>query len=272
MLAAQLLGERGEGPDIVALRQARERELDHHVQRAIDQALNGSRGRSLPLETPDRITAPDEQEGYAEVFQSVSKMLVHELRDLVGYARLDLARELSDVRESRAIKSVERIGELLDAIEQLGDLPSNGESEPLDLSDVAMAACERERKRLSVAVESAGPDSAYVVGNRMLIDLALAKAIENAAESTVGGPAPRSPVVVNWGVTDRGAWFAVIDDGVGLAPGIDAFAFGRSSKIGHLGVGLTLASKAIGALGGTVILEPNATGGATLRAAWPVER
>lgn len=270
ILAARLLGERGTASDITALQRARDRELDHHVQRAIEQALRNAQGPTASSDASARITAPDENEAYARAFQSVSTMLVHELQNLVGFARLDIAREVLDPNRSQAARSVERIGELLDAIEELGDLTTQREAEALDLSMVIRQTCEREEVRLGSDLEPVGPRSVEVSGSPVLIDLALAKGIENAAESTADGPNAMAPIVVNWGATDRDAWFAVLDEGAGLASDIDAFAFGKSDKDDHLGVGLTLASKAIKAMSGSIRLEPNRAGGATLRANWPI--
>ncbi len=172
---------------------------------------------------------------------------------------------------SRAARSIERIAELLDAIEELGDISTGVEWERFDLSELIFKIVEREEVRLSAGVEVIGPARLPVTGSPALVDLALAKGIENAAESTEIGPNPKSALLLNWGVTDRDAWFVVIDDGVGLAPNIDVFGFAKSDKEGHLGVGLALASEAIKAMSGTLTLEANAGSGATLRATWPIQ-
>lgn len=271
ILAARLLGERGEAADIMALERARNRELDQHVRRAIDLALREARTRGKPSPSQFVERALVDEDAYSQAFRSVAKMLVHELRDLVGFARLDIAHEVPDLTHSQAARSIERIAELLDAIEELGSIGARSELEKLNLSDLIVAACEREEARLSLRVQAHGPKDLQASGSPGLIDLALAKGIENAAESTAAGPHPEVPITVNWGVTDRDAWFAIIDDGAGLTPSIDPFSFGRSDKEGHLGVGLTLASKAMKAMSGDLALESNASGGATLRARWPLK-
>jgi signal transduction histidine kinase len=272
ILAARLLGQRGTPVDIAALKKARNRELDHHVRHAIDQALrradDDARSGSPQIEEDEDQALS--QDTYSLAFRSVAKMLVHELRDVVGFARLDIAREVPDLDGSKALRSIERIAELLDAIEELAEIEARTESVQFDLSDLVLKVADREGARLNSMTEMIGPGGIQATGIPGLVDIALAKGIENAAESTAIGPKPNSSIVINWGVTDRDAWFAVIDDGAGLTPDVDVFGFGKSSKEGHLGVGLTLAAKSIKAMSGTLTLEPNGGDGATLRATWPL--
>jgi signal transduction histidine kinase len=268
--AAQILGNRGEPEDLEALRQAKQRELDHYVLGAINRALE-SIGRP-PYPQGPQHDPHWEDESYQGAVREVTQMLVHELQDIVGFARLEIAAEVPNVESSRAAASVQRIADLLDAIELLGAIGSEFDFEQFDLTECLATAADREADRLNVEISLAGPPSVRVSGSASLVDLVLTKSIENAADSIRGSDSTKGSIVVDWGRTDRDAWFTVIDDGTGIAPGIDVFGFGRTTKEGHLGVGLTLARRGITALGGTLSLQDNHGRGASLRAAWPQQQ
>jgi signal transduction histidine kinase len=267
--AASILGKRGAPSDIALLQQARARELDHYALAAIDRALAVARQPGKQESTgSSHLDWADET--YAKALSDVSQMLVHELQDIVGFARLDIAAEVSDPDASKAMASVKRIGDLLDAIELLGVLGRSIGRDEFDLSDCLMGVAAREEGRLGVEVSLTGPTSLVISGSPSLVDLVVTKAIQNAVDSAdTVEPGPHT-VVISWGATDREAWIAVIDAGAGLIPGVDAFGFGKSSKKGHLGVGLTIARRAMTVLSGTVTLEPNSGRGATFRATWPL--
>lgn len=269
-MAAKILGARAMPSDIEALTQAQKRELDHYVLAAIDRALKeaGKLNDESPQGPAPSVELDWTSEPHARALREVSTMLVHELQDVVGFARLEIAREVPDVETSRAAAAITRISSLLDAIELLGSLGADVDVIRLDLSALVIDISKREEDLLGRLISLGGPQSVDVSASNALIDLVLAKGIDNADESMrIAGDT--GGIVINWGRTDRNAWLAVIDRGVGLPPGLDVFGFAKSSKEGHLGVGLTLARRAMTAMSGTLSLEPNAGGGATLRATWP---
>src|SRR5207244_2092482 len=100
--------------------------------------------------------------------------------------------------------------------------------------------------------------------------LFLRNAITNAIEASVQLHHDQRPVVVTWGTDDRDHWLAVLDEGSGPSADLPALAeIGASTKDGHPGMGLAIASQVATSLGGALELAGQRQGGCVCRLTWP---
>ena len=274
LAAARLLGQRATQSEVDALVRIRRREMDHYVERSIDDAIAQAetRGPRAPHSAAEAGETMEEQpwddEAYVRALSATTASLVHELRRPLGLARLAAGHE--DV--AKTVVYLERMERLLDAMEQLVEVATGGVVTEFDLAALVTEVAAEQADLHSVPVDPSDPAITPVVGNRGAVELIVRNGIANACESTqqVGGNRPR-PVVVTCGRTDRDAWVAILDHGVGLPSGLDPFAFAATRKEGHDGVGLALARQAARSLAGSLSLAQRDGGGATLSLSWPFE-
>jgi signal transduction histidine kinase len=246
--------------------------MDHYVQRAIDEAVSEAAER--PARTSPSEPGTDEgledqawdDETYTRALRATTTSLVHELRRPLGLARL--AAGHGDVATTSTY--LDRMERLLDAMEHLVTLAAGGASTEFDLDALAEDIAAEHHERFGIPVELLDRSTVIVSGNRGAVELILRNGVANACESTqqLGLESPRA-VAVSFGRTDRDAWIAVLDHGVGIEGGFDPFTFATTRKPGHDGVGLALARQAAKALRGTLTLTQREDGGATLRLTWP---
>jgi two-component system sensor histidine kinase CreC len=108
-----------------------------------------------------------------------------------------------------------------------------------------------------------------VKGDPTLVGLAFVNLARNAIEAST----PSGLVAVNWGRNDSDAWISIFDEGEGLpSDGLSAaLQIGTTSRseAGHFGLGLPIASQAMGSLAGDIRLQPRRNGGTVAEARWP---
>ena len=265
-------------------------ETDSWVCSALSRARDRLDGKALVPEAETEELREVSREVRAQATAEATTMLLHELRPLVGLLRLVARRELADYESTKTARSVDRITSFLRAIELLGMSASAPSWSEFNLSDLVANTVESElAEDEGPTVMVVGANPAYVVGDENLVRLALSQAVRNAIEAvgerevldrptptkdrtdesetvshSAGKPtiglsaqiaiaASLSPaaVVINWGITDRDYWIAVLDDGVGLPAGTErmfAMWTTRKRKSNHFGIGLPLALRAMATL------------------------
>jgi signal transduction histidine kinase len=282
--AARDLFALAEPADSEPIRRAMSTETDAWVRSALADALRhleGSGQRMGAIVGPDRDDSNQTQwdELRAQTTKEVTAMLLHELNPMVGRLRLTARSEIPDFLPSRTNAAIERIRLFIEAAQKLNEASSPPDWQELDLTDLAVATCEAERPDLEarIRLEPARGDPLIVSGDPALLRLALSNAIRNAVESVAdlrrsGVESDRGvDVVVNWGVTDLDAWVAVLDRGIGLPSGFDKATAPwttTKSKETHLGIGLTLAKRALESMNGTITLRPQGERGAICELRW----
>lgn len=257
--------------DIPVLRQAQARESDWWVQRALERALDrarsGSPGDTSAVREVETEVASDLR---AEAIQEVTSMLLHELHHLVGMIDVAASRDVSAYEESRTFAAVERTKGFLRAVQLFRDAAGIRRDADIDLTEVVSEIVREEG--YAERIRLARSDAVIVRGDAALIRLVIVNALRNAVESTEA-VTDRSPAVpiINWGVTDRDAWVALLDEGGGLPEGVESlWAPGVSGKdkTVHDGFGLAIARQAAESLGGKVELRPRAPSGAVCELSW----
>jgi signal transduction histidine kinase len=292
--AAVVLRTVGEPRDAIRIRRSLLVETDERVRTELIKSR-------LDLQQPDVDDTDAEElsgaatraDAYARGVRDTSMEVVHELRRLVGFARGSASRELRDFESSDTRRDFDRVSDLMEAIERLGEVAGVPLAAEFDLGGTLAEHATRiqEDHRLrapsradeddpspefAFELEMLGPPTILVRGDHALVELCFRNGLLNAAEATLtvrqsedsGGT-----VTVNWGVTDTDCWVAILDDGPGLPVELrNPFAFAQTTKAEHLGVGLTLTHRAVSSMSGRVDLQDRPEGGAVFEFRWPHER
>jgi signal transduction histidine kinase len=209
--------------------------------------------QDAPGDTVDDTTALDDV--YMRAINENSLRIIHELRPLVGKARLFGEQEFKDFADSKTRRELESLVAALAAVEQLGKAAAAPVLTDVDLGQLVADVVTSCAAQTKVSVDLPAPHSAVVRGDRGLIEMVLRNGISNAIDAVDAATGGTGRVAVNWGVTDREYWVAVLDDGPGLpGPASQLFETGISTKPGHLGMGLATAQLAARSLGGRVTL------------------
>jgi signal transduction histidine kinase len=216
-----------------------------------------------------------QDEAYSAAVQDVSDRLVHELRKIVGRARLYARRECGE-SSSKTTGELERLQDFIQGIETLGNAASAPRLEEFDLAQVAVDEIQvhlddpAATDAMPPRIELHGRAPFFVVADVSLVRMALANALKNAIEATKDAGSTAA-VVVTWESTDRDVWLAVLDRGIGPPLGREQlFEVGSSTKPGHLGLGLALAKQGLTSLGGSVELNRSEAGVTRFEARWPL--
>jgi signal transduction histidine kinase len=164
---------------------------------------------------------------------------------------------------------VERLVEQLFALSRAELLHESPRTGTVDLGSVLRGAAHAVDT--PVHLFCAGPEGVAVQGDCELLERVAANLIDNALRYA------KSCVEVTWGLHDSHAWFAVGDDGPGIAVEALPHVFeplfradgSRNTATGGAGLGLTIADKLIRLHGGT-ISAANGSAGALFTATLPI--
>jgi signal transduction histidine kinase len=213
-----------------------------------------------PLSTEEALAS----EVYARATEELTDRFVHELRPLVGMARVHASREIENFESSDTASALAQIQDLLRGFDTLGRAaasPRLVERELASFIREVVAHCQAELADSGLQMTPPaleGPDPLLIVTDPDLLGFALRNGLRNAFEASKG---TSEPIVVTWGQSQTEYWIAVLDYGDGLPADQSAlFTIGTTNKERHLGLGLAIADRAMATLGGTVSLESQPNG------------
>jgi signal transduction histidine kinase len=269
--ARSLLG-RVQPADRHLISTAAKREDDQYVRAALFRLLV-----SLPPDSPrspggstTTDAARTSEDLRSQLVRDLTYELTHEVATVVATLGHYAEREVTDYEASDTRRGLARLEGVLQALRQLGDAAAAPQWETLNLARLVGGVAQDERIVHSYPdILVNGDDPHEVTGSEGLLSLFLRNAITNAVEATIELHGEARPIVVSWGTDDREHWLAVVDEGPGPPGGLDVFAeMGASTKDGHPGLGLTIASQVAVSLGGTLALEVQERGGTVCRLTW----
>ncbi len=256
-----------------SLEAIRASEPDVWTRRAIDRKLAGPLGEVVPDESDEEVVvnAATVAEIYALARADAADLMAHEVRHAVLHVEMAAEREIEDYRDSDTIRAVDGLRSVARSLSQLADAEQGCSPVEVSLNDLVAEATVDLRQSLwppeldgPVIVVRVDPD---------LLRLALSNCVRNAIDASEAAVHNSAPVLVTWGRTDRDAWVAVHDDGTGLPPDVgELFEPHHTTRggSGHAGLGLTIASRAMGSMGGEVLLESRRPRGAVCELRWPL--
>ncbi|WP_435769896.1 sensor histidine kinase [Nocardioides sp. SYSU DS0651] len=271
---ARALLEDPKDVDIGLLRDLRAREVDSWVQGALDRVIRTATQPRMNASDTDGWTPPDLQlndDIRAEAIQSVSRVLLHELRPLVsGVFRA--TRELAGDRfvGSRSEAAISRLQDFLTTMHRLHDAAAPPNVVQFDLVELLNHEVSAGAVSASKVVV-ARSDTLVVLGDPELLRFAVQNCLRNAVEASLEDS---DPVVLTCGSNQFETWVAILDDGIGLPqdkerlfePGISL-----KSKEENFGMGLAIALRAMKSFGGYIELTPREFGGTACELRWPRE-
>lgn len=250
------------------------REPNAWVRRALEEAIADVASEALPR--PDwalddaALSEFDLSSVRASAIQTVSRLLLREVRGQLLPLKVAAMSELGDYDESTTRKRLERLSDLLDTIGRLASAAEPPRVAEFDLSDAIRATTGElglvEDSDVRYGREEPTPTS----GDWDLIQFAFTNAVRNAMEASAG---TGRPITISWGSSDKLAWISVLDEGIGLpADGGQAHwkpGATTKSKDAHFGWGLPIARQAIDSCSGHIELRPRTPVGVACEISWP---
>lgn len=204
---------------------------------------------------------------YAEAVVEVTGEILHELEPLLGMLRLRLGTEWPDFETSRSAKEFDRLEALMEGIRELNTASRVPTMESVQLAAFLDSVARGFRSGDADVVSTAGPEM-VVNSNVGLLEVIVRNALRNAFDASVETD---TLPVLTWGGAGDEFFIAVLDSGTGPPAGAErAFEMGRTTKKGHLGMGLAVAERAAAALGGSASLRRRPEGGAVFEYRGPV--
>jgi signal transduction histidine kinase len=263
LASARFLAVNARESHLEHLRQVLVNESVAYVRNALERAIERAEGsvpehRTLIAQKADDVLT---KELYAEAILSVTSQIIHELDPLVGVLRLRMEADWDGFGSSESDAALGRLEEALEGLRELNSVSRVPRLVPLRLNEL-LPSVAREFDGGERSVSVAGPEL-VVESSPNLITVIVRNALRNAIEAS--NEVSTNDPVLTWGSAGDEFFVVVLDSGLGPPTGSEsAFVLGRSTKRGHLGVGLAIAQQAALTLGGDLHLRRRKEGGAAL--------
>jgi nitrogen fixation/metabolism regulation signal transduction histidine kinase len=232
------------------------------LRRAIQRATP-TEIRTAPVEKQD-LPIDQTAEIYSEALETTAKQIIHEIEPILGSLRLSAETEVPNFENSDTKRGLDRMEALVAGLARLRRAASAPKIEEISLTNCIYQWIEEEAGAGPVSILRAGPHECTVEADKGLICLGFTNGLRNAIDATLAlavEDARYPDIAVNWGVTDKDVWIAIVDSGVGFRGNVArAFEIGSTTKAGHLGMGLATAQQAMTSLNGSVRLIPGDRG------------
>ena len=261
--------------DLQLLLAAQASETVSYVKKALDSGIRRVRrdieeAREIDLESvPPSVM----RQVHAKAVEEVARTLLHEIEAIAGTIALAASREVPDYPRSATKAQVDRLEKQLEGIARLKAAAAAPKMEQFSLGAWVKELVTEESDDGGSSISLVGPENLIVEGDPKLLRLAVCNGLKNAIEAVRERPMKSdngaSRIVVSWDSTNVECWIAIKDDGPGLTGAMnDALPIGRTTKPGHVGMGLMTAKQAMDSHGGSVSLSPGAQGGALFEVRW----
>lgn len=256
-------------------------ESDAWARSALSRIASPKQQEPWGIDPADDVVEDVTQIAYdvrAQTTEALTAMVTHELEPLLGSLRTSCLREVSDFERSNTRRAIAGIESFLDALHGLHRASGMPSVSDFSLSDTVLEAIStvqnerHSRGATEIPVDTARSEYVAALGDRNLVRLALVNVLRNALEAsdpTEGGDG--QAVVVSWGTTDRDAWVAVFDRGIGLPLGASRMlepGVTTKDKGANSGMGLAVSVMALQSMNGTLNHRPRDGGGVVAEMRW----
>lgn len=230
-----------------------------YIRTALERAIARAEGAPSPSTIP-RGRPNHKDDDFARALLDVTSQILHELEPLVGILRLRLLNEWEEFDGSKSAATLAKLELALESIRELNSVSRVPKLSTIAVAEVlAEVATEFENRGKVVSLE--GPPL-LVQSSARLLEVIVRNGLRNAFEASVEGS--QTPLLT-WGALSDEYFISVFDSGIGPPRGIgNRFELGRTTKTGHLGVGLAIAQRAAQSLNGSLALRGRDEGGAVL--------
>lgn len=259
LAGARFLAVHSSAHHLDALKVALAQESVAYIRSALEKAVARVEGLSSPPTTALQ-RSNYEEDLYAKALLDVTSEVLHELEPLVGVLRLRLLSEWEHFEGSKTAKALAKLELALESVRELNSVSRVPKFSTTAVADVLTEVAD-EFKNQGKAVSLEGPQL-LVKSSARLLEVIVRNGLRNAFEASVqNSPSP----VLTWGAMGDDYFISVFDSGIGPPRGVgNRFELGRSTKNGHLGVGLAIAQRAARTLNGSLTLRGREEGGAVL--------
>lgn len=273
--AARALTSLAQPEDLQALQTALASETVSYVRKALDSGVRRVRRDIEEARAVDTERLPPSvmRQVHAKAVEEVTRTLLHEIEAIAGTIALAASREVPDYAQSATKAQIDRLEKQLEGITRLKAAAAAPKIVQFSLGSWVKELVAEEAGETGFSISLVGPENLVVEGDPKLLRLAVCNGLKNAIEAVQERPIDlddgASRIIVSWEATDVECWVAIKDDGPGLtAAATDALPIGRTTKIGHGGMGLMTAKQAMDSHGGSVSLSPGAQAGALFEVRW----
>lgn len=273
--AARALASLAQPEDLQALLAAQASETVRYVKLALDSGIRRVRRDIDEARAIDAESIPPSvmRQVHAKAVEEVTRTLLHEIEAIAGAIALAASRDLPDYAHSATKAQIDRLDKQLEGISRLKAAAAAPKMAQFSLGSWVKELVAEEASDTDFSISLVGPENLVVEGDPKLLRLAVCNGLRNAIEAVQDRPLEfdngAARIVVSWESTDVECWVAIKDDGPGLtAAATDALPIGRTTKVGHGGMGLMTAKQAMESHGGSVSLSPGAQGGALFEVRW----
>lgn len=239
--------------------------MDRHLGPAPIAATESDAQSYTPVDAETAEEIRDQASG------EIAELLVHELKHASLHIELEAEREIDDYQKSNTRKAIDRFRIMAESLRQLADSTKGARLVEASLGDVIEQAVAGMATSFWPP-QLWGPSEVFVRVDPGLLILAVSNCVRNAIDASMAARHTAGPVTVTWGHTDRDAWVAIHDDGVGISGDISQmFEAHHTTKggSGHSGLGLNIAQNSLHAMDGRVTLGPREPRGALCELRWP---
>lgn len=273
--AARALTSLAQPEDLQALLVAQASETVSYVKKALESGIRRVRRDIEEAREVEAESIPPSvmRQVRAKAVEEVARTLLHEVEAIAGSIALAASREVAGYPQSATKAQIDRLAKQLEGIASLKAAAAAPKMVQFSLGAWVTELVAEESADGGSLISLVGPENLIVEGDPKLLRLAVCNGLKNAIEAVHERPMTSdngaSRIVVSWDATDVECWVAIKDDGPGLTAAMtDALPIGRTTKRGHVGMGLMTAKQAMDSHGGSVSLSPGAQGGALFEVRW----
>ncbi len=269
--AARFFESSGEIGDLDRIAAACAREDVSRIKKILSKTrtrLRESASFQAPTQS-EQIELADEI--YSRALRETTRILLHELRHIVGPLITRAKTEIPVYQGSQTSLQIARLTSLLDGFDRLAKAASAAKYEDFDLADMIRDTSQTAKPEdVAIRIEQIGQAPLIVSGDPSLVYMVISNGLRNAVEASLPPANEHAPqIIVTWGETDVDYWVSIADRGAGLPVGSDqVWDIGSTNKKDHLGMGLAIAKQAAKSLQGTITLNPRGSGGVAFEFRW----
>lgn len=281
--AARFFARFADENDQTLLTAVLKKETAKWVKRPLELALEKCSGKAQRKgqDIPDEIDIQSELSIQVNAIKSkaieeFSSLVIHEFSPRIAAVKLEASGEIADYENSRTGKSIARLVSVLTAIEQLRSVVKQPNYSSFDLSDLVKDTLESLKgisRGITILLNIDRPFN--IIADKPALDIVFSVGLKNAIESvSVHSRVTPPEIVITASSAGLENYLSIIDSGLGFTADPPSFAahMGYTTKKGdHIGYGLYIASSAMRAMEGELLLSNSADGGGKFEMRWFAE-
>lgn len=197
-----------------------------------------------------REQVPGTQSPADEILRNISKAIQHETESAIGRLRFAASREVPEFELSETNAAIQALRRRVDGLASLAEAHRIAEKEFVSLSSTLNASISPEHpaELFIKELDTGGTDEIFTDAG--LLSLILTNAIDNAVDASMELPIEHPRILISANVTDARFWITIRNGFAGQSFDLRSIgASGRTTKMGHRGMGTKIVQLACERLG-----------------------